>query len=335
MIYDCFSFFNELDLLEIRLNELNPVVDKFVLVEATITHNGDKKPLYYAENKSRFEKFAEKIIHVVVGAEDMKRAEAGETFQKRAWMRENIQRNAISKGLANASGEDVIMVSDLDEIPKAEKVSEVASGLKHGEVIGFILNAYNFYINLRNVSDPYWGNDPKIARVSTFSDETAYITSPYNLFILPEVNSCVSATRFRYIKPTRRIPNAGWHLSYLGGVKAAVAKVKAFNEVGLSVRRDIETYVAKRIASGKALWGGDRFLPEPIDETLPEFVLSNQEIFAPLIYQNVPPQGFQMYLLRKWIYISACARRLTMSLLLWATPKWIRTKIKKVLGYNF
>ena len=45
MIYDCFCFFNELDLLEIRLNELNPVVDKFVLVEATMTHNGDKKPL--------------------------------------------------------------------------------------------------------------------------------------------------------------------------------------------------------------------------------------------------------------------------------------------------
>ena len=54
MVYDCFSFFNELDLLEIRLNVLKDVVDKFVLVEATRTHTGRPKPLYYEENKARF-----------------------------------------------------------------------------------------------------------------------------------------------------------------------------------------------------------------------------------------------------------------------------------------
>ena len=57
MVYDCFCFFNELDLLEIRLNTLDKVVDRFILVESQLTHSGHSKPLYYANNKHRFSKF--------------------------------------------------------------------------------------------------------------------------------------------------------------------------------------------------------------------------------------------------------------------------------------
>ena len=66
MIYDCFQFFNELDILKIRLEVMNPIVDKFVISEATETFSGLKKPLYYEENKELFSKFQDKIIHVVV-----------------------------------------------------------------------------------------------------------------------------------------------------------------------------------------------------------------------------------------------------------------------------
>ena len=66
MVYDCFQFFNELDILKIRLHVLNPVVDRFVISEATETFSGLKKPLYYEENKELFAEFADKIIHVVV-----------------------------------------------------------------------------------------------------------------------------------------------------------------------------------------------------------------------------------------------------------------------------
>jgi beta-1,4-mannosyl-glycoprotein beta-1,4-N-acetylglucosaminyltransferase len=66
MIFDCFIFFNEFELLEIRLNELNDVVDKFVLVEATKTHQGKDKPLYFEENKKRFSDFSNKMIHIAV-----------------------------------------------------------------------------------------------------------------------------------------------------------------------------------------------------------------------------------------------------------------------------
>ncbi|MGN1154117.1 MAG: hypothetical protein ACI4S3_08815 [Candidatus Gastranaerophilaceae bacterium] len=95
MIYDCFTFFNELDLLEIRLNILNDVVDKFVLVEATKTFTGQDKPLYYNDNKEKFSAFNAKIIHVVVD-------DYPSIGLETAWGYENWQRNCISRGLNNA-----------------------------------------------------------------------------------------------------------------------------------------------------------------------------------------------------------------------------------------
>ena len=331
MTYDCFPFFNELDLLEIRMNELDGVVDRFVIAEAELTHNGDRKPLHFAENRQRFEKFARKIIHIVVKEADFSPAASGATFQERAWMRENIQRNAISRALAEAAPEDVVIVSDLDEIPRAESVVAVTQTLRDGEVVGFTLNAYNFYLNLRNASDPFWGNDPKMATVRTFRDEAAYATAPYSHFVLRQVNAGPTPTRFRYIKPARRIPAAGWHFSYLGGAQAAVAKVRAFNEVGLFAKKDLETFVAKRIAEGRALFGGDRYLPEPIDTTFPAFVVANQDRFENLIVK-CHSSGVKMRFLRFWYRQTAKIRRLAMHIAFILSPKCLRTLVKKAMG---
>lgn len=335
MIYDCVSFFNELDLLEIRLNELDAVVDKFVVVEAELTHNGEAKPLYFQNNKVRFAKFADKIIHVVVTRDDFKTAENGSTFQERAWMRENIQRNAIARAVATAQDSDLILVSDLDEIPRATAIANVRESLKDGEVVGFALNAYSFFANLRNVSDPFWGNDPKIATVKTFRDESAYASSPYNHFILRVVNGKPTATRFRYIKPNRRIPNAGWHFSYLGGIKAAIAKVKAFNEMGLHSKKDLEDYVKKRIARGQSLWGSDHFMSEPIDSRFPAFMLANMDRFGYLFAPAPAKDALSLKMWRVWFRLSAVVRRAVMRVLFWLTPKWVRSLIKKILGYDF
>ena len=113
MIYDTFMFFNELDLLEIRLNYLSPVVDRFVLVESTMTHTGKQKPLLYAENNGRFTKFLDKVTHIVV---DMLPHIANLGYQE-AFENENYQRNQITRGLGDAKTDDVILLSDVDEIP--------------------------------------------------------------------------------------------------------------------------------------------------------------------------------------------------------------------------
>lgn len=149
MIYDCFPFYNELMLLEIRLNELAPCVDKFVLVEATHTYSGKPKPLYYDEVKDNeiFGSFKDRIIHLVFEGKPVSKSalaemkKANENQQKSVGKHELFadlvivpavdeivirriyetkQKNTIGQGLTRAMPDDIIIVSDLDEIPRPE-----------------------------------------------------------------------------------------------------------------------------------------------------------------------------------------------------------------------
>ena len=126
MIIDTFVFSEELDLLEVRLNELDSVVDYFVIVEASKTQSRLDKPLFFKENSKRYEKFLHKIVHVVL--DDY--ADGGDG----CWKMEHYQRRSIGKGLQDLvnkgvqiRGGDFIMISDVDEIPKASKVLEAVA----------------------------------------------------------------------------------------------------------------------------------------------------------------------------------------------------------------
>jgi len=117
-IFDCFMFFNEVELLDLRLHTLYDHVDYFVVVEAIVAFQGDVKPLYFEREKNRFEKFFPKMIHVVV--EDIPNR-AG------AWDLEHFQRNALRRGFGAAAPEDIIIISDADELLRPETVSALRS----------------------------------------------------------------------------------------------------------------------------------------------------------------------------------------------------------------
>ena len=137
-IYDCFTFFNELDLLEIRLEELYAVVDKFVIVEADRTHSGKYKGFVLEKNKKRYSKWWDKIIYVKIKNSPLPRLTwiynlflyTKNSFLKYVsfnaglgnWNLENFQRNAIIRGLTHAEDKDIIIVSDLDEIPSRKGI---------------------------------------------------------------------------------------------------------------------------------------------------------------------------------------------------------------------
>ena len=192
MLYDCFTFFNELELLEIRLNELDDIVDKFVLVEATRTHTNKIKPLYFKENKEKFSKFTDKIIHIVV--DDMPESND-------AWVLENYQRNSIVRGLKDCNSHDVIMISDVDEIPRSEVVLKVkySFGIKTLEQ-----NFYYYYLNVLN--NEIWRRGTKILFYK-------YLTTPQEI---------------RMMEAGPLIKNGGWHFSYLGGTKQIKSKIQSF-----------------------------------------------------------------------------------------------------------
>ncbi|MBR5913339.1 MAG: hypothetical protein IKZ58_03100, partial [Selenomonadaceae bacterium] len=117
-VYDCFTFYNEFELLELRLKSLWDMVDYFVLVEADKTQNNVPKPFLFGERISEFKEFLPKIRHIPMRMNfDYKGA--GD------WTLENEQRNSIVYGLTDASPDDLIFISDLDEIPSPDIIQRI------------------------------------------------------------------------------------------------------------------------------------------------------------------------------------------------------------------
>jgi len=198
-LFDCFQFYNELDLLDLRLAELSPVVDHFVLVEAAYTHAGAPKPLYYAENRERFARYADKIIHVVV--ED----DPGGF----AWVREAHQRQAILRGLTQAGPADMVVISDADEILRPEVVRRLRTvGGDGPSLFAPHLDIHLYFLNLR-APNPW----------------ISVAAAPFALV------QRVGANNMRYLAKQgigQTIPAAGWHFTWMGGMDRFLAKLDAF-----------------------------------------------------------------------------------------------------------
>jgi len=147
MLVDTFMFYNELDILELRLETLDPYVDLFVLVEAEVNHVGGPKELFFHKNKDRFAKWLPKIKYVLVTAAEAPKDES-------PWAREKYQREAILRGLDGVPDSAIVMVSDVDEIPdmrviKFEQLPSVVTS------VHMTLFQYSFkYIN---TSEPWIG----------------------------------------------------------------------------------------------------------------------------------------------------------------------------------
>ena len=128
-IFDCFMYFDEEVVLDVRLNTLNKFVDYFVIVESKFTHKGDHRELKF--NHKKFEKFKDKIIYLVYEElsqkietleNDDNESEKSRKYILNALYRENGQRNHIVKGLSNANKDDIILISDVDEIPNMTEI---------------------------------------------------------------------------------------------------------------------------------------------------------------------------------------------------------------------
>ena len=155
-IFDCFMYFDEEAVLELRLNILNKYVDYFVVVESSFTHKGDKRELKF--NHQKFKKFKDKLIYVTYDEEpakikknqiNAKMDEARKSFKyiENAILRENGQRNQILKGLELAKDDDMILISDVDEIPNLENLGIS----KINEKIILFKLSFNFFSNYKSV----------------------------------------------------------------------------------------------------------------------------------------------------------------------------------------
>jgi beta-1,4-mannosyl-glycoprotein beta-1,4-N-acetylglucosaminyltransferase len=194
-IYDCFTFYNEFDLLELRLNSLSPSVDRFVLVESTHTFSGKKKRLFYDEVKDiePFVTFKDKIIHIV----------HDEPPSDDRWANEFAQRNAIRQGLEGINPYDIVLISDVDEIINPAVFEQIRMRRVPG---GLAMKSYNYFLNCRVLDE-----DIFTARYCRWQDYTEAQT-------LRDAQLQIGA----FIK------NGGWHFSYFGAPETISEKIASF-----------------------------------------------------------------------------------------------------------
>lgn len=269
-VYDCFPFFNEFDLLDIRLNELDDIVDEFILVESNLTYSGKPKPLYFDENKIKYRRFLPKLTHVVYTEG------ATGTDRHDNWVREEGQRDKMKEILVTkCQPTDVVISSDLDEVPRNTAVRDyVLSHVKDGLMMLHQKYAY-YYLN--NFTTDYKWQE---GRIFPFWEAEKYGLSRLRR----------GPTRHGVIPPLK---NAGWHFSFLGNAEHIRQKIEAFAESEFD-REDIKSdaNIADALRNGTDLFhrNNTKFHAAPVDGTFPEFVLRNAEEYKKLGYFRDPDQ---------------------------------------------
>ena len=251
-IFDCFMYFDEEQILDIRLNVLNHYIDYFVIVESIFNHKGEKRNLSF--NIQKFKKFKDKIIYLVYdntpeqvepidNADDER--EKNKKYIMNALYRENAQRNFILEGLKDADNDDLILISDVDEIPK---LSSLSLDKIRDEIILFKQDMFYYKFNLvlpnfkwtgtkavkkRKLKSPQWLRNVKDKK--------------YPLY---RIDTILSDKKYTNIKI---IDDGGWHFTNMKTPKMIQHKLKSylhhreFDEASLSVL-EINELVKKKQA---------------------------------------------------------------------------------------
>jgi len=277
-IYDAFIFSNELDILEIRLNILNDKVDYFVIVEANKTFTGVPKPLFFKENQDRFNKFKDKIIHVVV--EDLPNSfrdleyEGLDPIQisiindckttpnipkdesQIQWLREFYQRECIKRGISKANDEDFIFVSDLDEIwdPSVHYDFQYDGNMRLNQRV------FTYYLNLESSEKWYGTICTKYKNVKNYS-----------------VNHLRTLGKNEYVL----IENSGWHFTFQGGEEMIRKKLESYGHQEYN-NQGIKDDIPNKISNLSDIFNRGFFL-NVNNSFLPDYVLNNIEKYSHMI----------------------------------------------------
>jgi len=287
-IIDCFMFFDEEMLLDLRLNILDKFVDQFVIVESSYTHSGKEKKLIFDINK--YSKFKEKINYIVLkdppkGIEEISNNDSeGEISRKEilnALKRENLQRDTIFNGLKDADKNDWIIISDLDEIPDLTNIN--FNNIKN-KIIFFKQKVFYYKLNLelktlrwigskackkKNLKSPQWLRDIKDKIYPKWRVDILFSNKKYNDIFF--------------------IENGGWHFSFVKKPEDIKKKLKSYlhhreydvdpidiNKIQNLINSKSVIY-DHRVDKTEYKFGGGQKL-EKIDlEFLPRYISSNKE----------------------------------------------------------
>lgn len=281
MIFDCFNFFNELEILDIRLNTLDSVVDKFILVESTVTHTNQPKPLYYRKNKNKFKKFRDKIVHVII--DDSPNVSV-------PWIIINYQMSEITRGLklCKPKPKDTILVSCVDEIPRPEKIIEWKD--KPGKHKVFLQSVSYYFLNCVDyTTEGRWDG----TRMFTFKDLMSY-KSPYIA---------------RFTPADVLIPDGGWHFSNVGDVKKIQYKLTVMPHQEYNKEKyNTPEHIKMAIAEGKDFLDHGRKFEVKDASFLPEYVQNNRSKFNHLIAKKLQKESLSYSFYKRYFQAKKIAR---------------------------
>ena len=263
-LIDCFMYFDEDLVLDIRLNTLYDKVDKFIIVEATKNHAGEHKELNFKiEN---FSKFKSKIVYIVI--DDLpKNVKSPKKGWHRNHARDQFQRNAIERGYKNYNDNDIIMISDIDEIPNPKKIEEFNIKNKYA---CFLQKNFQSKLNLLNVSEGDWAGT-KIC-------QKKYLKSPQ---WLREIKVKKKPFWKFFYKKIQIINNGGWHFSFLKNPESIKNKITSYSHQEYNTKEFTDiNLIKKRISLGEDLFNREiNYKKVNIDETFPEYIINNKEMF--------------------------------------------------------
>jgi len=280
-IYDCFLFFNEIDLLKLRMNILKDEVDHFVIVESTSTFTSKDKQLWFQENREEFGEFKDKIIHVVVddspsqfcninyGSDELTNKILKHVDESTGWDRNNAghtqwgvetyQRECMIRGLVDCNDDDIIIISDLDEIPNPDKVSELRE-ITHDDFYEFKQKMYCYYVNLLKESN--WSG-PKVCTYKRLKD--------------------ISINHLRQNKFTNNtVMDGGWHFSFFGGADKVKEKIEAYSHQEYN-NAYIKENIAANIENGIDPFFRGTLTEVVIDDSYPKYILDNLDKYKHMI----------------------------------------------------
>ena len=282
-IYDCFNFFNELDILELRLNTLYDCVDYFVIAEADVTHSGEPKKFFYEENKERFSKFADKIINYKIldtptnflTFPDTDELELQKVYsyienQTNRFNRHNqpdygrdfYQKESIRRALSHCSDDDIIMFSDADEIPNPEILKNLKDLSLKDTLYSLNQPMFCYFFNMLKQSDWYGTKLGLYKNIKNLS--------------LNELRGDESLTV--------KLPNGGWHFSFLGDAETVRTKITSYSARDL-VNQHVYDSVDANIENGIDVFFRSKLTQVPLDNTYPQHLLNNLDNYRQFIKQ--------------------------------------------------
>ena len=248
-------------MVDLRLNILDRYVDFFVISESTKTHQGKDKKINFDIKK--FPKFKKKIKFIVADYNDsinFKNHVGGESPI------EQHQRNSLIKGIENASSEDLIILSDSDEIPDLTKLNQIQDNKK---IIAFSQKMFMYKINLQNIDESNW--------IGSKITKKKNITTMQNLRNL----KFKKYPFWRIDKYNLQTINGGWHFSFLQTPEQILNKIKSFSHGEFNINNVNEKNIEEKILKNEDIFGRGITLKKTLlDSSYPNYIIENKEKFS-------------------------------------------------------